>query len=117
MSKAKLEALGEERYRLSGVLDAITAPQLLHESSERFATAEGTDIQIDLGGVSESDSAGLALLLEWLRLARQRKQTMHFANLPAQIAALARISEVEELLVPEAAERDVKRDDQAAARA
>jgi phospholipid transport system transporter-binding protein len=117
VSKAKLEAFGEERYRVSGVLDAITAPQLLQESSERFATAEGADIQIDLSGVTESDSSGLALLLEWLRGARQRKQTIHFANLPAQIAALARISEVEELLLPEAADRDTKRDDQAAARA
>ena len=115
MSKAKLEAFGGERYRVSGVLDAITAPQLLQQSSERFATAEGADIQIDLGGVSESDSSGLALLLEWLRLARQRRQTVHFENLPAQIAALARISEVEELLVPEAADQGTKRDDQTAA--
>lgn len=118
MSKAKLEAFGGERYRVSGVLDAITAPQLLEQSSERFARAEAVDIRIDLGGVAESDSAGLALLLEWLRLARHRKQTIHFANLPAQIAALARISEVEELLMPESADeaaaQNAGRDDQAA---
>ncbi len=50
------------------------------------------------GGVGESDSAGLALLIEWLRLARQRAKTIHFANVPAQIEALARISEVEDLI-------------------
>jgi phospholipid transport system transporter-binding protein len=121
VSKAKLEALDGGRYRVSGVLDAVTAPQLLQQSSERFATAEGADIQIDLSGVAESDSSGLALLLEWLRLARHRKQTVHFANLPAQIAALARISEVEELFAPESADqnadRSTGRDDEAAARA
>lgn len=101
MSKAQLEALGGERYRVSGVLDANTAPQLLKQSDERFSATEGAEIHLDLGGVSESDSSGLALLLEWLRGARQRKQSVRFANLPAQITALARISEVEELLVPE----------------
>lgn len=116
MSKAKLEALGGERYRLSGVLDAITAPALLKQSVERFSSAEGAELQIDLGGVSESDSAGLALLLEWLRVARHRKQQVHFANLPAQIAALARISEVEELLLPESAEQQ-KQNEQTAANA
>lgn len=97
MSKAQLEALGDGRYRVSGVLDAVTAPQLLRQSEERFSTAEGAEIHLDLGGVSESDSSGLALLLEWLRGARQRRQSVIFANLPQQIAALARISEVEEL--------------------
>ena len=116
MSKAKLEAFGGERYRLSGVLDAITAPLLLKQSEERFNSAEGVELQIDLGGVAESDSAGLALLLEWLRVARQRKQRVHFANLPAQIAALARISEVEELLLPEASV-DQQRNEQTAANA
>lgn len=102
MSKAKLEALGGERYRVSGVLDAATAPALLEQSAERFSATPGTQIHVDLGGVSEGDSAGLALLLEWLRVAKQRQQGIHFVNLPAQVAALARISEVEELLLPEA---------------
>jgi phospholipid transport system transporter-binding protein len=102
VSKAKLEALGGERYRVSGVLDAATAPLLLEQSAERFDTAPGVQIHVDLGGVSEGDSAGLALLLEWLRIARHRQQTIDFVNLPAQVAALARISEVEELLSPDA---------------
>lgn len=102
MSKATLEDESGGRYRVSGILDAATAPQLLQESEERFSSAAGADLHIDLSGVKESDSAGLALLLEWLRIARHRKQTVNLANVPAQIAALARISEVEELIVPDA---------------
>ena len=56
------------------------------------------EILVDLGGVGASDSAGLALLIEWLRVARQGGQAIRFANVPAQIEALARISEVEDLL-------------------
>ena len=94
--RARLESLGAGRFRVSGVLDASTAREMLEESEARFEQFAGLDI--DLGGVGESDSAGLALLIEWLRLARQRKKEIHFANVPAQIEALARISEVEDLI-------------------
>ena len=102
MSEAKIEVLGGERYRVSGVLDAFTTPKLLEESTGHFSSQSSPDIHVDLGGVTESDSAGLALLIEWLRVARQRSQRFHFANVPRQLAALARISEVEELIQPNA---------------
>jgi phospholipid transport system transporter-binding protein len=102
-STAKLEALGSERYGVSGVLDAVTTPKLLEDSASKFTAQSGVEIYVDLAGVSESDSSGLALVIEWLRLARQRGQRMRFANLPKQLLALARISEVEELIQPEAA--------------
>ncbi|HKU15090.1 MAG TPA: STAS domain-containing protein [Steroidobacteraceae bacterium] len=93
---AQIESLGEGRFRVSGVLDARTAAQVLGQSEEHFAQAP--QIDVDLGGVGESDSAGLALLIEWLRMARQANKRIHFANVPAQIEALARISEVDDLI-------------------
>lgn len=102
MSSAKLEALGDERYRVSGVLDARTAPLLLDRSAEQFSSAPGISIHVDLDQVADSDSAGLALLIEWLRIARQRQQHLQLANLPEQLAALARISEVDGLVLEEA---------------
>ena len=98
MSRARLEALGAGRFRVSGVLDATTAADVLEQSEPRFAQAQEPNIEMDLGGVGESDSAGLALLIEWMRMAKQSGKQIHFANVPAQIAALARISEVEDLL-------------------
>lgn len=94
--KARLEALGAGRFRVSGVLDASTVVDVLAQSEERFANE--SSLSVDLGGVSEGDSAGLALLIEWLCSARRRGQRIEFANLPGQINALARISEVEDLL-------------------
>jgi phospholipid transport system transporter-binding protein len=93
---AKLEALGNGRFKVHGALDADTATDLLKRSDEAFKGA--TSLEIDLAGVPDGDSAGLALLIEWVRLAKQRQQTIHFNNVPPQIAALARISEVEALL-------------------
>jgi phospholipid transport system transporter-binding protein len=96
VNKARLEALGRGRFRVSGVLDAATVVDVLEQSRERFQVEP--QISVDLAGVTEADSAGLALLIEWLRIARQRGRQIHFANVPAQINALARISEVEDLL-------------------
>jgi phospholipid transport system transporter-binding protein len=96
VSRARLESLGEGRFRVSGMLNASTATEVLEESAARFTQAPRIDV--DLGGVGESDSAGLALLIEWLRIAQQSGKEIHFANVPAQIEALARISEVEDLI-------------------
>lgn len=96
VGRARLESLGGGRFRVSGVLDASTAREVLEQSESRFAQSK--EIDVDLGGVGESDSAGLALLIEWLRAARQGGQVIRFANVPAQIEALARISEVEDLI-------------------
>jgi phospholipid transport system transporter-binding protein len=96
VNRARLESLGSGRFRVSGVLDASTAREVLEQSESRFAQSK--EIDVDLGGVGESDSAGLALLIEWLRAARQGGRAIRFANVPAQIEALARISEVEDLI-------------------
>jgi phospholipid transport system transporter-binding protein len=96
VNRARLEALGTGRFRVSGVLDATTAKQMLEQSESRFG--EEPQIEVDLGGVGESDSAGLALLIEWLRMARKAGKQIRFANVPAQIEALARISEVDDLI-------------------
>lgn len=93
---ARLEALGDGRFKVYGALNAETVTDLLKRSTEAFKGA--SSIEVDLANVPEGDSAGLALMIEWLRLGKQRRQTIHFKNVPEQIAALARISEVAELL-------------------
>lgn len=93
---ARLEALGNGRFKVFGALNADTATDLLKRSEAAFRDAG--PLEIDLSNVPEGDSAGLALLIEWVRLAKQRQQTIQFKNVPEPIAALARISEVEKLL-------------------
>lgn len=93
---ATLEALGNGRFKVRGPLDAETVTELLKRSEELFRGA--STLELDLGGVPEGDSAGLALLIEWIRRARQQNQQLQYKNVPTQIAALARISQVDELL-------------------
>lgn len=95
-SKARLESLGDGRFRVSGILDADTVTPILEESARKFTSQ---DIVVDLAGVTASDSAGMALLLEWLRVSRAAGRKIHFDSVPQQIMALARISEVDDLLL------------------
>jgi phospholipid transport system transporter-binding protein len=53
---------------------------------------------IDCGGVTRGDSAGLAVLLDWMAWGRRKSRPVSLENLPASLIAIARISEVDELL-------------------
>jgi phospholipid transport system transporter-binding protein len=85
-----------ERSRVNGVLHFTTVTALLRTGSE--AIANGRAAVIDLSGVKDSDSSGLALLIEWLSIARAERKSLRYENIPAQLHQLARLSDVEELL-------------------
>jgi phospholipid transport system transporter-binding protein len=50
------------------------------------------EVVIDLANVSNSDSAGLALLIEWLKIAKTGQAQLRFKNVPLQLLTLARLS-------------------------
>lgn len=53
---------------------------------------------IDCSGVTRADSAGLAVLLDWMAWGRRQSRPVTLEHLPASLIAIARISEVDELL-------------------
>ena len=53
---------------------------------------------IDCSGVTRADSAGLAVLLDWLAWGRRKSRVVTFENLPPSLVAIAKISEVDGLL-------------------
>ncbi len=96
MAKFTLEDRGEGRFALSGEMSFDTAERILKESEAPFE--EHTQLEIDLSGVTESDSAGLALLLEWVTWANHTVREVTFTGLPERIMAIAKTTEVERLL-------------------
>ena len=81
---------------LAGELSFETAPDLLDSQRDLFNRRD--QLIIDCKAVTRSDSAGLALLVEWLRQAKRYHCQLMFRNLPGQILDIARVSGVEELL-------------------
>lgn len=91
---ACLEASGADgHYRLYGVLDFETVPRVLSESPSLFTG--GRDVEVDLSAVTGSNSAGLGLLLEWVRQARLAGRRIRFCNMPAGMSAIARASDLD----------------------
>ncbi len=83
------------RVCLSGALTMLSVPALLKEGA---AVIAGDNLEVDLAGVNEVDSAALTLLLEWLRLAQARKAGLAFVNLPANLTSLATLYGVLDLI-------------------
>tara|TARA_R110001606_G_scaffold399310_1_gene584715 strand:- start:44909 stop:45214 length:306 start_codon:yes stop_codon:yes gene_type:complete len=79
-----------------GDLTFTTVNNLLVTSRSVFAPIATLDI--DLAAVSCSDSAGLALLIDWIRAAKQQNKSILFHNIPAQMLAIAHTSGLDELL-------------------
>ena len=96
--EASFEILEGDRARVVGSLHFTTVSALLTAGVEAISTARAA--VIDLGDVVASDSAGLALLIEWLSIAKGAGRGLRFENIPTQLQQLARLSEVEELLAP-----------------
>ena len=71
MSAFKLEDRGGGKFALIGRMGFDTAGRILYDSEEMFE--EHTRIEVDLAGVTETDSAGLALLLEWITWANHTR--------------------------------------------
>jgi len=88
------------RIELSGVLDHASVTQMLAQSADWFG---GKTLTISLQGVTQSNSAGLAMLLEWQKIARQKQVALQYHALPEQLRNIARAYGVDQLLPVSAA--------------
>jgi len=82
--------------QLGGELSFSTVSQILEQSEKSFEPINALDI--DLAQVSRSDSAGLALLVHWIRQANSSNKKIVFHNIPKQMLAIADVSGLNELL-------------------
>ena len=85
--------------KVAGVLDFETVVELLAQGREWIETAAPAQFTIDLAGVEYSSSAGLALLLEWLRVAERGQKRATLAGMPADMQALVRVGGLEPALL------------------
>ena len=86
------------RLFAEGPLTFASARSARELGIEAIDAAADAALVIDCQGVTIADSAGLAVLLDWLAAARAKGRTLRFTHLPQGLAALGRISEVNELL-------------------
>jgi phospholipid transport system transporter-binding protein len=86
------------RVVVEGELTFATARHARQVGVLVLESSTARQIVIDCAAVTRADSAGLAVLLDWLAWGRRRSRTVSLQNLPASLVAIAKISEVDELL-------------------
>lgn len=96
MAAATLQNGSNGRLEIHGDLNFGSVQELWGDCCNRISECAGLDI--DLHRVQRSDSAGLALLVECLRRARQSGKPIRFFNIPAQMLSMARVSGLDQVL-------------------
>ena len=96
MSVAALVDNGAGSWLLQGELDFESVPAVLRHAGARML---GKDrLEVDLKAVTRADSAGLALLVEWLRESETAGNEIVFINVPPQLLSIARVCGLNEIL-------------------
>ncbi|MEN8259537.1 MAG: STAS domain-containing protein [Pseudomonadota bacterium] len=84
------------KFALKGDLDFTSVNRVLSKTEALFE--KNSDITLDFNDVNRTDSAGLALLVEWVRNARKQKRKITFENLPPQMISIAKMSGLDAML-------------------
>lgn len=87
---------GPAKCVVGGMLDFTTAKQALDLVVPHIISHEKLDI--DLSKVSASNSAGLALMIEWLAVSRRSGHVVTFHHIPDGLRQLAGVCQVDGLI-------------------
>lgn len=96
MTEAGLSAVGDGRWRLSGVLDFTTVPDVWPDLARLLDDEDAVLLSLDR--VGHANTAGLVMLIEALDQAAKNGCRLVFEDLPAELLDLARMSRCESLL-------------------
>ncbi len=92
-----IERQDAQQFVIKGELNMYTVPALA-ETARSLLTQLNGEVQVDLSGVSRADSAGLALLIDLQRRARQQQCDIRFIHLPDQLSQILHLSELDDIL-------------------
>jgi phospholipid transport system transporter-binding protein len=90
VTQLKIIAQGDGHFIIDGDLTFAAIDQQTIKSVAFLTTAK--KISIDLRRVVCTDSAGLALMIEWIKYTRQHRTQIVFKNTPDQLLNLAKLS-------------------------
>ncbi|NMG43541.1 STAS domain-containing protein [Aromatoleum toluvorans] len=94
-----MSAVSGKILAIAGELTMATAAQWIERGRVQ---ARAEDLVVDLSGVTAADSSALALLFDWIRVARENGHVVRQAGMPTGMRSLATLYGVDELLPAEA---------------
>lgn len=85
--------------QVAGDLTLHTVASLIKPGHEAIAQAQG-QVVVDLAAVSRFSSAGVALILNWLRAAEAHKVSLMIKNPPADLPAIIEVCDLDAVFEP-----------------
>lgn len=82
-------------YSLTGPLNFNTVAALHREAQIDMSKSQ---VSVSLRQVDQSDSAGLALLVEWVRLADKHRCDLRYTDIPAHLQTLIDVTGLRSIL-------------------
>ncbi|HTM63642.1 MAG TPA: STAS domain-containing protein [Gammaproteobacteria bacterium] len=70
----------------------------IYQQSQKLFTAPQSEIIIDFIELKSTNSAALALIINWMRLAKKQKKNIQFRNLSNDIMSLAKSSGLDKVI-------------------
>jgi len=96
-NKPEITSISPTEFDISGVIDFENVTELLQKACEIIDQAK-QEIKFNFAKISQSNSAGLALLTGMLRHAQEKQKHILFLQLPAKLLAAAKISDLDTIL-------------------
>lgn len=84
-------------YQIKGEIDFANVIVVRQEGKDILSKATDA-VTFDFANVNKSNSAGLLLLISWLRDALRFKKQIHFHNVPQPLVRAARVSNLQTIL-------------------
>ncbi|OGT45119.1 MAG: hypothetical protein A3E83_07530 [Gammaproteobacteria bacterium RIFCSPHIGHO2_12_FULL_41_20] len=86
----------DSQFIISGDLTFATVPVVWNKSQPMLDGK--AQLLLDFSRVTSSNSAGLALILEWLKYAKYHNKKIQLHHLPPQLLTIARVAGLDALL-------------------
>jgi phospholipid transport system transporter-binding protein len=85
-------------FNFVGELNYSAINNIVWEESKQLLEATDHPIEINLSGITRSDSTGVAFLVAWTKLAAKKNKSITLTHIPQQMRAIIRVSGLESKL-------------------
>ncbi|EKD70490.1 MAG: hypothetical protein ACD_46C00522G0005 [uncultured bacterium] len=96
MSKKADITFAQGKFILMGELDMSNVMSVYQKSMGYLSQCE--EMSFDFSQLKSSDSSGLALMIEWLKLAKLKQKKITFTNLSAELLSIARAARLDKII-------------------
>ena len=98
VAQARLQ-VRDGRLLVLGEICFDTVNRLIDEGRSAIRALPEGEAVLDLSAVTKSDSAGLALVIDWVRTAQQRGARLQIVGMSSQLLDIAHVSGLDDFLV------------------